>query len=150
MGGGGYHYPPIPRTGIWREAKSRSLAARDDKRKHGTATTNKSRRASLARRRICCAVGALVDLCVRSDSRLLRQPCEQPYPAMSNTFPEIAIVNGARTPMGRYCGKLRDFSAMDLGAIAAKEAMQRSGVEPAEIDHCVIGNAQQTSADSIY
>jgi acetyl-CoA acetyltransferase family protein len=52
--------------------------------------------------------------------------------------------------MGRYCGKLRDFTAMDLGAIAATEAMQRSGVEPAEIDHCVIGNAQQTSGDSIY
>jgi len=69
---------------------------------------------------------------------------------MSNTFPEIAIVNGARTPMGRYCGKLRDFTAMDLGAIAAKEALQRSGVEPAEIDHCVMGNAQQTSSDSIY
>jgi acetyl-CoA acetyltransferase family protein len=69
---------------------------------------------------------------------------------MSNFLPEIVIVNGARTPMGRYCGKLRDFTAMDLGAIAAKEAMQRSGVEPAEIDHCVIGNAQQTSGDSIY
>ncbi len=52
--------------------------------------------------------------------------------------------------MGRYCGKLRDFTPMDLGAIAAKEAMQRSGVEPGEIDHVVIGNAQQTSGDSIY
>ena len=68
---------------------------------------------------------------------------------MSNTT-DIAIVNGARTPMGRYCGKLRDFTAMDLGAIAATEAMKRSGVEPGEIDHVVIGNAQQTSGDSIY
>ena len=69
---------------------------------------------------------------------------------MSNSFVDIAIVNGARTPMGRYCGKLRDFTAQELGAIAAKEAMQRSGVEPSEIDHVVIGNAQQTSADAIY
>jgi acetyl-CoA acetyltransferase family protein len=68
---------------------------------------------------------------------------------MSNTT-DIAIVNGARTPMGRYCGKLRDFTAMDLGAIAATEAMKRSGVEPAEIDHVVMGNAQQTSGDAIY
>ena len=68
---------------------------------------------------------------------------------MSNTT-DIAIVNGARTPMGRYCGKLRDFTAMDLGAIAATEAMKRSGVEPAEIDHVIIGNAQQTSGDSLY
>ena len=69
---------------------------------------------------------------------------------MSNSFVDIAIVNGARTPMGRYCGKLRDFTAQELAAIAAKEAMQRSGVEPAEIDHCIIGNAQQTSSDAIY
>jgi acetyl-CoA acetyltransferase family protein len=69
---------------------------------------------------------------------------------MSNSSVDIAIVNGARTPMGRYCGKLRDFTPMELGAIAAKEAMQRSGVEPGEIDHVVVGNAQQTSGDSIY
>src|SRR5436190_15508194 len=63
---------------------------------------------------------------------------------------EIAIVSGARTPMGRYCGKLREFTAQELGAIAGKKAMKRSGVEPSEIDHVVIGNAQQTSGDSIY
>jgi len=52
--------------------------------------------------------------------------------------------------MGRYCGKLRDFTAQELGAIAAVEAMKRSGVEPGEIDHAVFGNAQQTSGDAIY
>jgi acetyl-CoA acetyltransferase family protein len=52
--------------------------------------------------------------------------------------------------MGRYCGKLRDFTAMDLGAIAATDAMKRSGVEPGEIDHVVMGNAQQTSGDALY
>ncbi len=69
---------------------------------------------------------------------------------MPNSFPQIAIVNGARTPMGRYCGKLRDFSAQELAAIASVEAIKRSGVEAAEIDHCVMGNAQQTSSDAIY
>src|SRR5437762_12324268 len=63
---------------------------------------------------------------------------------------DIAIVNGARTPMGRYCGKLRDFTAMELAAVASKEAIRRSGVEPAEIDHAVFGNAQQTSGDALY
>src|SRR5438309_6601608 len=63
---------------------------------------------------------------------------------------DIAIVNGARTPMGRYCGKLRDFTAMDLAAVASKEAMRRSGVAPSEIDHAVFGNAQQTSGDALY
>ncbi|HYX52844.1 MAG TPA: acetyl-CoA C-acetyltransferase [Candidatus Limnocylindrales bacterium] len=63
---------------------------------------------------------------------------------------DIAIVSGARTPMGRYCGKLRDFTAMELGAIAAQEAIRRSGVEAKEFDHAVFGNAQQTSGDSLY
>ena len=63
---------------------------------------------------------------------------------------DIAIVSGARTPMGRYCGKLRDFTAMDLGAIASKCAIERAGVEPAEFDHAVFGNAQQTSGDALY
>src|SRR6476619_2476703 len=63
---------------------------------------------------------------------------------------DIAIVSGARTPMGRYCGKLRDFTAMDLAAVASHEAIRRSGVDPKEFDHAVFGNAQQTSGDSLY
>ena len=51
---------------------------------------------------------------------------------------DIAIVNGARTAMGRYCGKLRDFTAMELAAVASKEAIRRSGIEPGEIDHAVV------------
>ena len=63
---------------------------------------------------------------------------------------DIAIVSGARTPMGRYGGKLRDFAAMDLAAIASKCAIQRAGLDPAEFDHAVFGNAQQTSGDALY
>ncbi|HYY69784.1 MAG TPA: acetyl-CoA C-acetyltransferase [Terriglobales bacterium] len=63
---------------------------------------------------------------------------------------DIAIVSGARTPMGRYCGKLRDVTATELAAVAAKEAIRRAGLEPPEFDHCVIGNAQQTSGDALY
>src|SRR3954462_9785308 len=63
---------------------------------------------------------------------------------------DIAIVSGARTPMGRYCGKLRDFTAMELAAIASQEAIRRAGVDPKEFDHAVFGNAQQTSGDSLY
>ncbi len=63
---------------------------------------------------------------------------------------DIAIVSGARTPMGRYCGKLRDYTAMELGAIAARGAIGRAGIDPKEFDHVVIGNAQQTSGDALY
>ena len=58
---------------------------------------------------------------------------------------DVVIASGARTPFGRYCGKLKDFTAQDLGAIAAKGAIQRSGLQPKEVDHVVFGNAQQTS-----
>ncbi len=63
---------------------------------------------------------------------------------------EIAIVSGARTPFGRYCGKLKDFTAQQLGAIAGKAAIERSGIDPKEFDHAVFGNAQQTSGDALY
>jgi acetyl-CoA acetyltransferase family protein len=63
---------------------------------------------------------------------------------------DIAIVAGARTPFGEYCEQLRDFTPMELGAIAGKEALKRAGVEPAQVDHVVYGHAQQTSADSHY
>jgi acetyl-CoA acetyltransferase family protein len=63
---------------------------------------------------------------------------------------DIAIVSGARTPFGRYCGKLKDFTAQELGAIAAKGAMERAGINAKEVDHAVFGNAQQTSGDALY
>jgi acetyl-CoA acetyltransferase family protein len=63
---------------------------------------------------------------------------------------DIAIVSGARTPFGRYCGKLKDFTAQELGAIAAKGAIQRSKVNLEEFDHAIFGNAQQTSGDALY
>ena len=63
---------------------------------------------------------------------------------------DIAIVSGARTPFGRYCGKLKDFTAQELGAIAGKCAIERAALEPKEFDHVVFGNAQQTSGDALY
>ena len=63
---------------------------------------------------------------------------------------DIAIVSGARTPFGRYCGKLKDYTAQELGAIAGKGAIDRAGIDPKEFDHVVFGNAQQTSGDALY
>jgi acetyl-CoA acetyltransferase family protein len=63
---------------------------------------------------------------------------------------DIAIVSGARTPFGRYCGKLKDYSAQELGAVAAKGAIERAGLDPKDFDHVVFGNAQQTTGDALY
>src|SRR5262249_43641794 len=63
---------------------------------------------------------------------------------------DVFIIGGARTPMTEYSGALKDFTALELGAIAARAAFDRTGVNPAWIDHVVIGNVMQTSADAIY
>src|SRR6186997_1783567 len=63
---------------------------------------------------------------------------------------EIFILGGARTPMAVYTGKLKDFSAIELGAIAARAALARTGVKPEDVDHVVYGNVLQTSADAVY
>jgi acetyl-CoA acetyltransferase family protein len=60
------------------------------------------------------------------------------------------IIGGARTPMTDYVGALKDVSALELGAIAARGAFERAGVKPEWIDHVVVGNVLQTSADAIY
>src|SRR5918994_1077344 len=63
---------------------------------------------------------------------------------------DVFILGGKRTPMGEYVGALKDISAIDLGAIAAKATLETTGVAPEEIDHTVIVNALQTSGDAIY
>jgi acetyl-CoA acetyltransferase family protein len=63
---------------------------------------------------------------------------------------EIVILDGVRTPMAEYNGVFSDTSAIELGAIASKEALARAGTEPGEIDHVIFGNALQTSGDAIY
>jgi acetyl-CoA acetyltransferase family protein len=63
---------------------------------------------------------------------------------------EVFILGGRRTPMGEYVGRLKDISAIDLGAIASRAALTATGVAPEEIDHTVFGNALQTSGDAIY
>src|SRR3990170_8673849 len=63
---------------------------------------------------------------------------------------DIYILGGARTPMADYTGKLKDFSALELGAIAARAALERTGVKPEAVDHVVFGNVLQTSADAVY
>lgn len=63
---------------------------------------------------------------------------------------DVFILGGKRTPMGEYVGALKDISAIDLGAIAARAAIDATGVAAEDIDHTIIGNALQTSGDAIY
>jgi acetyl-CoA acyltransferase 2 len=63
---------------------------------------------------------------------------------------DVVFLSGVRTGFGAFGGSLKDLSAIDLGAIAARHAIERSGVPPADIGHTVFGNALQTSVDAIY
>jgi len=62
----------------------------------------------------------------------------------------VFIVGGARTPMTGFVGALKDVSALELGAIAARGAFDKTGIKPAWVDHVIIGNVLQTSADAAY
>ncbi len=63
---------------------------------------------------------------------------------------DVVFLSGVRTGFGSFGGALKDLSAIDLGAIAARQALERSGVPPGEVGHTVFGNALQTSVDAIY
>ena len=63
---------------------------------------------------------------------------------------DVFILGGARTPMTQHVGGLKDFSAIDLGAIASKAALDRTGTRPEWVDHVVFGNVQQSSVDAHY
>ncbi len=59
------------------------------------------------------------------------------------------IVAGARTPMGRLLGSLKDFAATDLGGIAIKGALEKAGVAPDQVDYVIMGQVLQAGAGQI-
>jgi len=66
------------------------------------------------------------------------------------TRPDIVFLSGVRTGFGSFGGALKDLSATELGTFAARAAIERAGVSPSDVDHVVVGNAMQTSADGAY
>jgi acetyl-CoA C-acetyltransferase len=53
---------------------------------------------------------------------------------------DIVIISGVRTPIGKFQGSLGDMSAVQIGAIAVKEAVARAKVDPSKVDECIMGN----------
>jgi acetyl-CoA acyltransferase 2 len=62
----------------------------------------------------------------------------------------VVFLSAVRTPFGTFGGKLKDFSPVDLAVVASKAAIERSGVEAADIDQSIFGNVISTTRDSIY
>jgi acetyl-CoA acetyltransferase family protein len=63
---------------------------------------------------------------------------------------DAIILDGARTPFGRFGGTLRRISATQLGVAAASAALARSQIPPLAVDHVIFGNVVQSSADAVY
>ncbi|MCP4456423.1 MAG: thiolase family protein [Cytophagales bacterium] len=66
------------------------------------------------------------------------------------TYDDIFLINGARTPFGKLCGTLGQVSPTDLGIIASKAALEKSGVKGDDIDQLMYANIGQSSADSYF
>ncbi|MDQ2889177.1 MAG: acetyl-CoA C-acyltransferase, partial [Gemmatimonadota bacterium] len=67
-----------------------------------------------------------------------------------NSPREVVFLSGVRTPFGTFGGTLRDVSAIELGVIASKAAMERGSIAPASIQQTIFGNVLYTANDSIY
>src|SRR5579859_3015550 len=56
------------------------------------------------------------------------------------SFDDVVIISGCRTPVGKFQGSLSDFTAPQLGALAVREAVKRAGIDPTQVDECIMGN----------
>jgi acetyl-CoA C-acetyltransferase len=56
------------------------------------------------------------------------------------SFDDVVIISACRTAVGKFQGSLSEFSAAQLGAIVVREAVKRAGVDPAQVDECIMGN----------
>lgn len=65
-------------------------------------------------------------------------------------FEDIYLVNGARTPFGKYCGTLANVSPTDLGIFASRAALAKSAVTPDQIDQAIMANIGQSSGDAYF
>ncbi|HET8622635.1 MAG TPA: acetyl-CoA C-acyltransferase [Gemmatimonadales bacterium] len=68
----------------------------------------------------------------------------------SPPLPDVVVLSAVRTGFGSFGGTLKDHTATDLGAAAARCAIARSGLGPGEVEHVVMGNVLQTSGDAAY
>lgn len=63
---------------------------------------------------------------------------------------DVVFLSAVRTPFGTFGGSLRDVPLLDFTTVASKAAIERSGVDPSEIDSAIFGNVLYTTPDSPY
>jgi acetyl-CoA C-acetyltransferase len=68
---------------------------------------------------------------------------------VAGTADRSVIVGGARTPIGKFSGGLKDFTAMDLGGIAIEAALERAGISGSDVDYVIMGQVLQAGQGQI-
>ncbi len=63
---------------------------------------------------------------------------------------EVVVLDGVRTAIGDYGGSLKSFSACELGALAVRGALDKTGIDPNSVGHCVIGNVLHSDKRDMY
>jgi acetyl-CoA C-acetyltransferase len=63
---------------------------------------------------------------------------------------EVVVLSGVRTAVGKYGGSLKDKPPTELAAVVVREVVDRSGVQPADVDHVVFGNVIHTDVHDMY
>jgi acetyl-CoA C-acetyltransferase len=58
---------------------------------------------------------------------------------------DVVIVSGVRLPVGSFGGSLKDISAIDMGAMVVKEAVDRAGIQPSDVDEVIIGQVGEVA-----
>src|SRR6266568_3130540 len=79
-----------------------------------------------------------------------RARADQPTsPVQEGVMPGSVITGGARTPIGKLSGALKDFPAADLGSIAIKAALGKAGISGDQVDYVMMGHVLQAGAGQI-
>lgn len=63
---------------------------------------------------------------------------------------EVVVLSAVRTPIGRYGGSLKDTPMTELAGIVTREAINRAGIAPADVEHVVFGNVIHTEPRDMY
>src|SRR5262250_818586 len=70
--------------------------------------------------------------------------CTAPAPFVTlDDMQDVFILAAVRTPIGKFGGSLASLTAVDMGVVAAKAAMERAGIEPSQVEETIFGNARQ-------
>ncbi|MFQ6606460.1 MAG: thiolase family protein [Fidelibacterota bacterium] len=72
------------------------------------------------------------------------------HPIFGARYKGVYLLEGVRTPFGKFCGALGRISPTDLGIIVAREVIRRAKLQPDQIDHVVFANIIQSGFDAIY